>query len=56
MTQAALREAEASGCRTVVLTASPYGVGVYRRLGFREYCQADTYVWWPDAGPDEASA
>jgi len=56
MTQVAVREAEASGCRTVVLTASPYGVGVYRRLGFREYCQADTYVWWPETGPGEVSA
>ena len=56
MTQVAMREAEAAGCSGVVLTASPYGVGVYRRLGFREYCQADTYVWWPEAGPHEVPA
>lgn len=56
MTQVAMREAERAGCRAVVLTASPYGVGVYRRLGFREHCQADTYVWWPEAGPREVSA
>jgi ribosomal protein S18 acetylase RimI-like enzyme len=56
MTQVAMREAEAAGCRAVVLTASPHGVGVYRRLGFREHCQADTYVWWPEAGPREVSA
>jgi len=24
-----------AGCRAVVPTASPYGAGVYRRLGFR---------------------
>ena len=56
MTQAAIREAEAAGCRAVVLTASPYGVRIYRRLGFRTHCQADTYVWSPDTGSDEASA
>lgn len=56
MTQAAVREAEAAGCRAVVLTASPQGVGVYRRLGFREHCQADTYVWSPVSDSGEVSA
>ena len=56
MTQVAVRAAEAAGCRSVVLTASPYGVGVYRRLGFREYCQADTYIWRPGTEPREVSA
>lgn len=56
MTQVAMREAEAAGCHPVVLTASPHGVGVYRRLGFREYCQADTYVWQPETEPREVSA
>ncbi|MFI9005638.1 GNAT family N-acetyltransferase [Actinosynnema sp. NPDC053489] len=46
MTAAALREA--AGCRVAVLTASPSGIGVYRRLGFRECCVVSTYEWLPE--------
>ncbi len=38
MTLHVLRDAQAMGYRVAVLTASPDGIGIYRRLGFREYC------------------
>ncbi len=40
-----LLEARAVGYRIGALHASPLGVGVYRRLGFREYCRLCRYVW-----------
>jgi ribosomal protein S18 acetylase RimI-like enzyme len=48
MTARALREARTLGCSVGVLTASPDGLGLYRRLGFRVYCQVRRYVWAPD--------
>ena len=38
MTLRVLREARAMSYRVGVLTASPEGIGSYRRIGFREYC------------------
>jgi len=43
MTLATLREARQAGYRVAILTASPYGVRIYRRLGFREYCTISSY-------------
>lgn len=43
MTLMAAREARKQGYRIAVLSASPYGIGIYRRLGFREYCTLSTY-------------
>jgi GNAT superfamily N-acetyltransferase len=45
MTLTALLEARAMGYRIGVLHASSLGVGVYRRLGFQEYCRLCRYVW-----------
>lgn len=39
------RQACAAGYRTAVLTASPMGIGIYRRLGFHECCVFSTYAW-----------
>lgn len=40
-----LREARALGYRNGVLFSSELGVGVYRKLGFQEYCKIGHYVW-----------
>ena len=50
MTQHPLREARAMGYRIGVLEASDMGAGVYRRLGFRQYCRLRGYVR-PAPGP-----
>lgn len=44
---AALDDARALGFRTAILHATADGVGVYRGLGFREYCRLGQYVWVP---------
>jgi GNAT superfamily N-acetyltransferase len=48
MTMRVLEEARALGYRVAVLTASPHGIGIYRRLGFNEFCRIRRYVWEPD--------
>lgn len=45
VTLAALREARARGYTTGVLHSTEKGVGVYRRLGFRQYCQIGHYAY-----------
>ena len=45
MTLAACREARALGYRVAVLGATKMGYGVYQKLGFREICKTDYYVW-----------
>lgn len=47
MTLMAAREARSAGYRVGVLTASPLGINIYRRIGFKEYCQVSTYEWGP---------
>ncbi len=47
MTLHVLREARALGYRVGVLTSSPDGLGVYRRIGFRDYCWFRRYEWAP---------
>jgi len=54
MTLRVLHEARAIGYRVAVLTASPDGIGVYRRIGFREYCLFRRYEWGPDQGTSDA--
>lgn len=43
ITLAAMQAAKESGFKNVILQASPFGVKVYRRMGFKEYCQAEIY-------------
>ena len=43
ITLAAMQTAKKSGFRNVILQASKFGVNVYKRAGFKEYCQADVY-------------
>jgi ribosomal protein S18 acetylase RimI-like enzyme len=45
MTLAPLQEALAMGYRIGILHSSRQGEGVYRRLGFREYCRMSYYIW-----------
>lgn len=47
MTQHVLREARAGGHKIAVLTASPDGIGIYRRLGFQDCCWFRRYEWDP---------
>lgn len=49
MTLAPLLEARAMDYRVGVLHASEMGLGVYRRLGFQEYCRLGGYVWMGEA-------
>jgi len=45
MSSEPLCEALALGYRVGVLGSSQLGVGVYRRLGFKEYCRIGQYSW-----------
>jgi GNAT superfamily N-acetyltransferase len=45
LTHRALGDARASGFRAAILQSSALGAGVYRKLGFREYCNVGHYVW-----------
>lgn len=45
VTGAALRSAREQGYRVATLTSSKLGYSVYRRLGFRDYAQFQTYLW-----------
>ena len=48
MTLHALIQARSMGYRIGVLQSSEMGLGVYRALGFEEYCQIDSYIWRPE--------
>ena len=45
LTLVPLLDARAMGYRIGVLGASQMGLGVYQRLGFREYCKFGIYIW-----------
>jgi GNAT superfamily N-acetyltransferase len=48
MTAAPLREARSRGYKAGILIATEAGEGVYRSLGFKEYCQIDQFLWFPE--------
>jgi predicted acetyltransferase len=52
MTLAPLHDAHDRGYRFGALVASQPGLGIYQRLGFREYCTLQLYMW--DAGREAA--
>ncbi len=43
-----LQEARKRGYKIGVLQSSPMGFGVYRSLGFQEYCKIGQYIWSPE--------
>jgi GNAT superfamily N-acetyltransferase len=47
LTLRVLHEARTRGYHVGVLTASPEGLGSYRRIGFRPYCTVRRYEWAP---------
>lgn len=47
MTLFPLQEARSSGYRVGILHSSSKGLGVYRRLGFKELCKIGFYAWEP---------
>jgi GNAT superfamily N-acetyltransferase len=47
MTLAALHDARAEGYQHAILTASPQGEGIYRRIGFESCCTISKYTWKP---------
>jgi len=48
ITMVPLREARARGYRIGILQSSTMAQGMYRRLGFKEYCKIGTYIWSED--------
>ena len=56
MTLMAAQEARRQGYRICVLSASPMGINIYRRLGFREYCILSTYEWHPTSNQGDHAA
>jgi GNAT superfamily N-acetyltransferase len=54
MTAATLHDARKRGCRIAALAASDMGAGVYRSLGFREYCHIAMYLWSPERATGQA--
>lgn len=49
ITLTALQKAQKQGYRVAILSASPMGINIYRRLGFQEYGTFSTYLWHPQA-------
>ncbi|MDB5081037.1 MAG: N-acetyltransferase [Chloroflexi bacterium] len=47
LTVQALREAREQGYRVAVLTATPQGIPMYRKIGFRTYASISSYSWQP---------
>jgi len=50
MTLKALQEARSQGYRIGVLTSSPMGINIYRRIGFQQFCTSSLYLWHPSFG------
>jgi GNAT superfamily N-acetyltransferase len=55
ITLAPLREARAMGYRIGILHSSPMGLGVYHRIGFKEYCKMSHYEWGGETNEDRSA-
>jgi len=49
MTLTLLRKARSLGYRIGALCSSKMGVGLYRKVGFQEYCKQSGYIWGVDS-------
>jgi GNAT superfamily N-acetyltransferase len=54
ITQYALIQARSEGYKIGVLQSSRVGFGVYRSLGFQEYCKVGEYLWLPEQAKQTA--
>ena len=53
LTRCPLLDARRIGYEIGVLYSSEMAVGLYRNLGFREYCESQIYLWQPDEDETE---
>jgi GNAT superfamily N-acetyltransferase len=54
MTLVPLCEARVIGYRIGILHSSPMGLGMYRQLGFQEYCSVSDYIWAGETNRDKS--
>jgi len=49
ITLAPLHEAKKLGYEIAILRSSEMGLNMYKRMGFKEYCKIDWFIWQPNS-------